>query len=49
MKLRWVCALVNTCPDCIIRHGEVNVLADWESVGMPEQAGQYVAVIAGVN
>lgn len=35
LKLRWVCALVNTCPDCIIRHGEVNVLADWESVGMP--------------
>ncbi len=31
----WVCALVNTCHDCLPRHGEVRGLAEWALDGLP--------------
>lgn len=34
-KYRWVAVLVNTCPDCIARHGEVGTMEEWESQGLP--------------
>jgi hypothetical protein len=34
-KWRWVAVLVNTCPDCLERHGEVNSWEEWESIGFP--------------
>lgn len=34
-KFRWVAVLVNTCPDCLDRHGEVKTMDDWELEGLP--------------
>lgn len=34
-KYRWVAVLVNTCPDCIDRHGEVGTMDEWEAQGLP--------------
>lgn len=34
-KYRWVAVLVNTCPDCIERHGRVNTFEAWEEEGLP--------------
>lgn len=31
----WIAALVNTCEDCLGRHGEVNSYPEWESQGLP--------------
>jgi len=31
----WIAALVNTCPDCLPRHGEVDSLRNWEIRGKP--------------
>ena len=32
---RWVAVLVNTCPDCIERHGKVMSMDEWEQEGLP--------------
>lgn len=34
-KYRWVAVLVNTCPDCLERHGQVKSWDEWEADGMP--------------
>ncbi len=34
-KYRWVAVLVNTCPDCVERHGEVETMEGWEERGLP--------------
>ena len=36
VKYRWVSVLVNTCPDCMERHGEIKTWDDWESEGLPQ-------------
>lgn len=35
-KYRWVAVLVNTCPDCMDRHGQVKTWEDWEDEGLPQ-------------
>ena len=32
---RWVAVLVNTCPDCVERHGQVETMEEWEARGLP--------------
>lgn len=32
----WIAALVNTCKDCLPRHGSVNTYAEWERLGLPK-------------
>jgi hypothetical protein len=32
---RWSAVMVNTCPDCMDRHGEVKKWDEWEAEGMP--------------
>ena len=34
-KYRWIAVMVNTCPDCIDRHGEVGTMEEWEAQGLP--------------
>jgi hypothetical protein len=41
LKYKWVAVLVNTCPDCMDRHGEVKSWDEWEAEGMP-RTGQTV-------
>ena len=31
----WVAVFVNTCPDCIERHGEIETMDEWEAQGLP--------------
>lgn len=31
----WIAALVNTCQDCLPRHGEAKSYAEWEDAGLP--------------
>lgn len=31
----WICAGVNTCPDCLVRHGEALPMAEWQAKGLP--------------
>lgn len=31
----WVAVLINTCPDCIARHGINKTYAQWEAEGLP--------------
>ena len=31
----WIAALVNTCEDCLSRHGDVRKYAEWEKAGLP--------------
>lgn len=40
-KYRWVAVLVNTCPDCLDRHGKVKEWDKWEEDGLP-RTGQTV-------
>ena len=40
-KYRWVAILVNTCPDCMDRHGVSKTWEAWESDGLP-RTGQTV-------
>ena len=40
-EFRWVAVLVNTCPDCLERHGKVKTWAQWEEDGLP-RTGQTV-------
>lgn len=44
-KYRWVAVLVNTCPDCLERHGQVKDWSGWEEEGLP-RAG---ATVCGQN
>ena len=32
---RWVAVLINTCPDCLERHGQTKDWEEWEAVGLP--------------
>ena len=41
LRYRWVAVLVNTCPDCLERHGQVKEFNDWEAEGLP-RTGQTV-------
>lgn len=34
-EFRWCAVLINTCPDCLDRHGRVNTYAGWEEEGLP--------------
>lgn len=34
-EMTWIAALVNTCPDCLSRHGDSDTLANWELRGEP--------------
>lgn len=34
-EFRWCAVLINTCPDCLDRHGRVNTYAGWEAEGLP--------------
>lgn len=40
-KYQWVAVLVNTCPDCMERHGQVKTWTEWEEEGLP-RTGQTV-------
>lgn len=31
----WIAALVNTCEDCLSRHGDVRPYPEWEKEGLP--------------
>lgn len=33
--LIWVAALLNTCPDCLPRHGQARTMAEWRLDGLP--------------
>ena len=35
LPMRWVCALVNTCPDCLTRHNEIDTVTGWSARGLP--------------
>jgi hypothetical protein len=35
IKYRWVAVMVNTCPDCMERHGQDKEWDEWEAEGMP--------------
>jgi len=35
IKYRWVAVLINTCPDCLKRHGNIATWDQWESQGLP--------------
>jgi hypothetical protein len=35
VKYRWSAVLVNTCEDCLERHGQVMEWSEWESEGLP--------------
>lgn len=32
---RWAAVLVNTCPDCLERHGQEKTWEEWEAEGLP--------------
>lgn len=34
-KFRWVAVLINTCPDCLDRHGREQTYDEWEAEGLP--------------
>lgn len=34
-EFRWVAVLVNTCPDCLDRHGRAQTYGEWEAEGLP--------------
>lgn len=40
-KYRWVAVLINTCPDCLERHGQVKKWDEWQADGLP-RTGQTV-------
>jgi hypothetical protein len=40
-KYRWVAVLINTCPDCLQRHGNIATWDEWEAQGLP-RTGQTV-------
>lgn len=35
IKYTWIAALVNTCEDCLPRHGEIKSYDEWEADGLP--------------
>lgn len=35
IQFTWIAALVNTCEDCLPRHGEIRSYDDWEAEGLP--------------
>lgn len=42
---RWVAVLVNTCPDCLERHGQEKDWSAWEDEGLPRSG----ATVCGQN
>ena len=43
IKYRWVAILVNTCQDCLSRHGNIKSWDEWQQVGLPA-TGQTVCL-----
>lgn len=35
LQFTWIAALVNTCEDCLPRHGVVKDFSEWEAEGLP--------------
>jgi len=35
MVYRWCAVFINTCPDCLERHGEEHSMEEWEKIGLP--------------
>lgn len=35
-KYRWVTMSKQPCPDCIIRHGQIETMETWEQLGLPK-------------
>ena len=35
VKYMWVAVLINTCEDCLDRHGQIKPMAEWEAEGLP--------------
>ena len=35
MPMQWICALVNTCHDCLARHSQTRTFGEWTSAGLP--------------
>ena len=31
----WICVGINTCPDCLVRHGQIATYDEWLSAGLP--------------
>lgn len=44
-KYRWVAVLINTCPDCLKRHNQVQDWTQWEEEGLPRSG----ATVCGQN
>lgn len=34
-KFMWIAVMVNTCPDCMDRHGRIKSMEEWEEQGLP--------------
>ena len=34
-KYRWIAVMINTCPDCLERHGKSKLWEDWVAEGLP--------------
>jgi hypothetical protein len=34
-RFMWIAVLVNTCPDCMDRHGRIHTMEEWEEKGLP--------------
>jgi len=42
-EYQWVAVLVNTCPDCLDRHGDIKTMAEWEIEGVPRSGATVCA------
>jgi tRNA(Ile)-lysidine synthase TilS/MesJ len=34
-KYMWIAVMINTCPDCMERHGRIFTMDEWEEKGIP--------------
>ena len=34
-RFMWIAVMINTCPDCMERHGRIKTMEDWEQEGLP--------------
>ena len=34
-RFMWIAVMVNTCPDCMERHGRIFTMEEWEEKGLP--------------
>jgi hypothetical protein len=42
-QYKWIAILINTCPDCLERHGQVQSMAEWEAEGVPRSGATVCA------